>query len=219
MYIRAAAVILLFMGGLWMFYQWMSGENSPAPIGEDNVKKQEPVKEKVLLPPKQENISEYREPPRKEKVRRQQVRNGKSDDSRKPTLMSMPADTTHGRSVQKFITDPALFPKPNEIKTTLDLIDETKQVETKIYFKNPTDLTAGDITSAFEEKNDMLQWFYVNYDKTVLSVYLDNTKYLSIFKNAKLIQQKETLLIHLEKTSYQVGLKEDAKFRKAVLVK
>ncbi len=218
MYIRAAAVILLFLGGIWLFYQWMYGDQSPAPIGEDKEKKQEPAKEKILLPPKQETISEYREPPKKEKIRKQ-VRNGRSEDSRRPAVLSMPADTAHSRSVQKFVADPALFPKPNEVKTTIDLIDETRQAEIRILFKNPTDLSAVDITVPHEEQNETLQWFYVHYDNTDLNVYLDNTKYLNVFRSAKLIRQKETLLIHLEKTSYQVSLKDDVKFRKALLVK
>ncbi len=218
MYIRAAALFLLFMGGLWMFYQWMSGEHSPAPIGDDALKKTQPVKEQIMLPPRQETISEYREAEKKEPVKKN-IKQNKSDENIKPQLLSMPADSSHGRSAQKFIANPALFPKPNEIKTTLDLIDETKQMETKIYFKNPTDLSAVDITTTHEVKNEVLQWFYVHYDNQILNVYLDNTKHLNYFKNSKLIQQKDVLLIILEKSTYQVNLKDNTKFRKAVIAR
>jgi hypothetical protein len=218
MYIRAAALILLFMGGLWMFYQWMSGEQSPAPIVEDTPKKSPPVKEQLMLPPKQETISEYREPVKNETTKKS-VPYKKSDEIKKPQLMSMPSDSTHGRSVQKFAVNPALFPKPNEVKTTLDMIDDHKQIETKIYFKNPSDLSAVDITATHEEKNGALHWFYVHYDNQILNVYLDNTKYLNIFKNSKLIQQKDALLVVLEKSSYQINLKDNVKFKKATITR
>ncbi len=218
LYIRAAALILIFLGGVWMFYLWMSGEKSPAPITEDQSGKTIPVKEKTLPPPKQEIISEYREPVKKDKPKKTAKSEKKSEEKR-PQLLSMPADTLHTRSVQKFTVNPALFPKTTEVKASLELTEDHKQIDTKIYFKNPTDLSAVNITATSEEAGGKLQWFYVHYENQVLNVYLDNTKFLNLFKNSKLIQQKQTLLIVLEKSSYQVDMKEQAKFRKAVLTK
>lgn len=218
LYIRAAALILIFLGGVWMFYLWMSGDKSPAPITEDQSVKTLPVKEKNLPPPKQETISEYREPVKKDKPKKTAKTEKKSEEKR-PQLLSMPADTMHARSVQKFTVNPALYPKTNEVKASLELTDEKKQIETKILFKNPTDLSAVNITATSEEAGGKLMWFYVHYENQVLNVYLDNTKYLNMFKNSKLIQQKQALLIVLEKSSYQVDMKDQAKFRKAVIAK
>lgn len=216
MYIRAAAVILLFLGGLWLLYLRMAEDKSPAPVVEEKTQKNNPVKEEVKLPPKQEVISEYREPQKNEQpVKRVTTR--RTTEERKPPVLSAPSDSAHGGYAQKFPINAALFPRPNEVKASLELTDDNLQTETRIVFKNPTDLTAVNLIPSSEDKNGFPEWFYVHWEKPVLNVYLDYTRYLNLFKGAKIVQQKQDLLLLLDQHNYHVRLQEGTKFHKAVI--
>lgn len=212
--IRFAAAIALLAGGTWVIYHLYTSQHDKAPVTKDDLKTIEsPKQQKPVFLPKEEKISEFKEktdtPKSNGKIR-------KTLSDKKPALVSVPAETVHVKAGQKFVVNPLLFPKANEVKVPLITADN-KDTETRIIFKNPIDLSAVNIQQTSADTAGTLLWFYVYYENQVLNVYLDNSKYLTAFKNARILEQKDQLTLQLEKSRYTVDLKPSDKFKKAVI--
>lgn len=214
-YLKIAAVVAVLIGVSWIVYSRIAAKPEPAPSAD--IKKEAPPKELKIEQPKIEKSVDPKTGGQQQIASKKST--GKQNVQEKPLIVSTPSETAAVKHKQKLNIESLKFLKPNELTVSVNILDEKKTLETKLFFKNPTDLTAVNIKETQSEKDNQLEWFYVIYENRVLNLYLDNTQYLKVFKNASLEETSERLVIKISSALYTVDLKSKDKFKKAVLTK
>lgn len=211
--LKIAAALIALVGGSVITYQLFFNKPVEVPMAEKeiNVKR---APEKIETP--KDELKEQIAPDKSKKVAAKKS-TSKQKSEEKPMIAATPPENLMQKHNQKFRVESYMMPKPNEVKATLVNADLKTEQETIILFKNPTDLVAVNIKETHSEENGKLLWFFVLYDNQILNVYVDNSKYLALFKNAKLTATASSLQIETKDASYLVDLKSADKFRKAVI--
>ncbi len=208
-YLRVAAAVMVLLGSSYLVYELFLNNTPAAPVAQDELKKEDTV---ATVPKAEKSDSEINSQTFAAKKSA-----GKPAFDQKPALAAAPAETIVTVHNQKFRVEAAMIPKANEIKILLTLEAGKKEMDSKLLFKNPIDLTAVNIKETQGEQNGTLTWFYVFYENHILNVYLDNSKYLNDFKNATLTESLSVLTLQTSRASYVVDLTAKDKFKKAVL--
>jgi hypothetical protein len=211
--LKAAAAIIILAGGSVLTYQLFFNKPIEAPIADKEIKKE-------LVPsqtetPKEETKKEILSDDSKKIAAKKSTAKQKTEE--KPMIAATPPENLMQKHNQKFRAENFMMPKPNEVKAVIITAESKIEQETKILFKNSTDLVAVDIKETQLEENGKLNWFYVVYENKILNVYIDNSKYLTLFKNARLIESAAELNIEIKDAVYNVDLTSKEKFKKAAI--
>lgn len=211
--LKIAAAIILLLGGSVVTYQLFFSKPVEVPIADKEIIiKDAPAQ---IEKPKEEVKQQVITDESKKIAAKKSTSKQKSED--KPMIAATPPENLMQKHNQKFRVETFMMPKPNEVTATLVNIESKAEQETIILFKNPTDLVAVNIKETHLEESGKLQWFFVVYENHILNVYVDNSKYLTLFKNSKLSESASSLQIEIKDASYLVDLKSAEKFKKAVI--
>jgi hypothetical protein len=211
--LKVAAAILIVAGLSYLVYRVVY-RTPETPVAEESVKeKASPVQ----LPTSAESGAEKPKPSEESAAKGPLAKKstGKGTIVTRPQTYSAPAETIPAKHSQRFRAEGLLMPRTIELPLTL--IRESRAIESRLRFKNPVDLSAVNIKPMQEEKGGRLLWFYIHFDQDVLSVYLDNTRYTSYFKEPRLEVSAERLVLWTDGYEYRIDLTGPEKFRKAVL--
>ncbi len=210
--LKLAAAVLVLAGASVIFYQLFFSRPVQTPMADEQIKKEstpaqtETPKESVRMTPPDES----------KKVAAKKS-TGKQKAEEKPMIAATPPENILQKRNQRFHAESLMMPKPNEVDAVVITEDVKTETPTKILFKNPTDLIAVNIKETQSEENGRLGWFYVVYENRILNVYIDNSKYLALFRNARLTESASALVIEIRDAAYTVDLSAKDKFKKAVL--
>lgn len=211
--LKIAAAVLLLIGASVIAYQVFFNKPAEAPMAEDEVIiKTKPAE--VKSPKEEIKVPDVPEESKKVTVKKS---TSKQKSEEKPMIAATPPENLMQKRNQKFRVETYMMPKPNEITVSLFKTESKTETETIVLFKNPTDLVAVNINETYAEDDGRLKWFFVVYENQILNAYLDNSKYLTLFKNAKLTETSTSLQIDIKDASFVVDLKSAEKFKKAVI--
>ena len=211
--LKIAAAVLLLIGGSVIVYQLYFTKPIEAPIADQEERiKQLPAQTET---PKEE-VKQQTVPDESKKIAAKKSTTKQKADE-KPMIAATPPENLMQKHNQKFRVETYMMPKPNEVNAKLMNSDSKTEQETVILFKNPTDLVAVGIQETHSEDNGKLKWFFVVYENHILNVYIDNSKYLTLFRNAQLTENTSSLQIAIKDASYIVDIKSTEKFKKAVI--
>ena len=210
--IKIAAAIIAAIGVSFLIYRLMTS-NPGVPQATDESQKE--MKNENVDLPKNGPVADKDDKKDLEKI------TGKKSTSvnNKPSVLSAPSEEIPAKRNQRLKGESLKYMKPNELVVTLTVEKEKKSLETKLLFKNPSDLTVMNIQETQMEQDGRLEWFYVYYDNRILSLYIDNIKYLSVFKNSALSETPGHLQMTVGALQYSIDLTSKDKFKKAVLRK
>lgn len=211
--LKAAAVITAVAGISYLVYRLYFHVPDVEPV----VRETPPARledEKPPAPAREEKMMTHREDSIKPPVAKKST--GKGTTTTRPLTLATPTESIKTKHAQKFKAEAFLLPKTNEVRLTV-VSEDRSEIESKLLFKNPVDLSAVDIHQTHDEKDGTLHWFYVHFDNQVLSVYLDNSKYLGYFKAPRLELSASRLVLQTNGQTYDIDLTSKDKFRKAVL--
>jgi hypothetical protein len=211
--LKAAAVIIILAGGTVLTYQLFFNKPVEAPIADKEIKKEQVPSQTET--PKEESKQETKTDESKKIAAKKSTAKQKLEE--KPMIAATPPGNLMQKHNQRFRAENFMMPKPNEVKAVIISGESKLEQETKILFKNSTDLVAVDIKETQLEQNGKLNWFYVVYENKILNVYIDNSKYLTLFKNARMTETAAALQIEIKGTAYTVDLSSKEKFKKAVI--
>lgn len=211
--LKAAAAIIILAGGSVLTYQLFFNKPIEAPIADKEIKREQ-VPSQTETP--KEELKKETLPDESKKIAAKKS-TAKQKTEEKPMIAATPPENLMQKHNQKFRAENFMMPKPNEVKAIIITAESKIEQETKILFKNSTDLVAVNIKETQLEENGKLRWFYVVYENQVLNVYIDNSKYLTSFRNARLTETATVLQIEAKDAIYTVDLKAKEKFKKAVI--
>ncbi len=211
--LKAAAAIIIMAGCSVLTYQLFFNKPIEAPIADKEIKKEQVPSQTET--PKEETKKEIHSDDSKKIAAKKSTAKQKIDE--KPVIAATPPENLMQKHNQKFRIENFMMPKPNEVKAVIVTGESKTEHETKILFKNATDLVAVNIKDTQLEENGKLTWFYVVYENQVLNVYIDNSKYLTLFRNARLTETATVLQIEAKEAIYTVDLNAKEKFKKAVI--
>lgn len=202
LFLKVAAALVILAGTAWWVATFTQPEPDLTPVAESQKKIKQPLKADSAMKKKSEEIE-------------QPVSVPKKGIRQKPTRLSAPAATTISKQRNKLNAQSMAMLRPNEVSATL-YTATGDTIPTRVFFKNPSDLSAVNIKVPVEDRDGQLESFYVHYEKDQLSVYLDNSRYLSRFQNALLTDNTTELLITADTLAYRVDLKSAERFKRAV---
>jgi hypothetical protein len=210
--LKIAAAVVILLGSSFIIYKSFIQTPEPASVAQNELKNEDANKEVMTIPREEKADSEKstQKLTAKKSVAKPLL-------EQRPVIAAAPTETIPTVRNQKFRVEASMIPKPNEIKIPLKLEAENKEIEGKLFFRNPIDLSAVNIKETQGEQNGQLTWFYVFYENRVLNIYLDNTTYLTYFKNASLTESLSALTLRTEQVSYVIDVTSKDKFKKAVL--
>ena len=211
--LKAAAAIIILAGGSVLTYQLFFNKPIEAPIADKEIKREQ-VPSQTETP--KEELKKETLPDESKKIAAKKS-TAKQKTEEKPMIAATPPENLMQKHNQKFRAENFMMPKPNEVKAIIITAESKIEQETKILFKNSTDLVAVNIKETQLEENGKLRWFYVVYENQVLNVYIDNSKYLTLFRNARLTETATVLQIEAKEAIYTVDLNAKEKFKKAVI--
>lgn len=211
--LKMAAALILLVGGSIITYKLFFDKPVELQFTKKEIKNEEVPAQAVT--PKEEKKQQIIPDDSKKITAKKSTPKQKMEE--KPMIAATPPENLMQKHNQKFRVETFMMPKPNEVKATLIHTDSKTEQETIILFKNSTDLVAVNIKETQQEDNGKLQWFYVVYENRILNVYVDNSKYLNLFKNAKLTESAAELQLEIKDASYRINLSSVEKFKKAVL--
>lgn len=202
LFLKVAAALVILAGTAWWVATFIQPEPDLTPVAESQEKIKQPLKADSAMEKKSEEIE-------------QPVSVPKKGIRQKPPRLSAPAATTISKQRNKLNAQSMAMLRPNEVSATL-YTATGDTIPTRVFFKNPSDLSAVNIKVPVEDRDGQLESFYVHYEKDQLSVYLDNSRYLSRFQNAVLTDNTTELLITADTLAYRVDLKSAERFKRAV---
>jgi len=208
--LKIAAVIVAGIGIAFLIYRQVAVNPDVQQVTEETKKE---IKNDNANAIKDELLTEAKKGDEKNTAKKSPKVNDK------PSVLSAPSEEIPAKRNQRLKSESLKYMRPNELVVNLLEEKEGKTIETKLLFKNPSDLSVLNIQQTQSEQNGQLEWFYVYYENRVLSLYLDNTKYLSYFKNSELAETQSQLRLTVETAQYVVDLSSNEKFKKAILQK
>lgn len=212
LWLKLAAAIAVLAGASVVSYMLFFDKPIETPIAEEQIK-QEKVPALIETPKEQPKQPIVPDESKKVAAKKGTVKQ-KSED--KPMIAATPPENLLQKRNQRFHAESLMMPKLNEVDAVVISGEPKVEEPTKILFRNSTDLVAVNITETQSEDNGRLNWFYVVYENRILNVYIDNSKYLTSFRNARLTESGTSLLIEIKDASYTVDLASKDKFKKAL---
>lgn len=211
--LKIAAAIIVLVGGSVLTYQLFFNKPVDVPMAEKEIKKEQTPSS--IETPKEESKQESLPDETKKIAAKKSTAKQKIED--KPMIAATPPENLMQKHNQKFRAENFMMPKPNEVKALVIFGEPAVEQETKILFKNSTDLVAVNIKDTQLEENGKLSWFYTVYENKILNVYIDNSKYLTLFKNARMKETASALQLEVKDAVYTIDLTSKEKFKKAVI--
>ncbi len=206
--LKIAAGLAVIAASWWLVNRFVQPEIKKSPMteskGEESIAPSRVAIDSQSLATQEEEIV-AKEPANKPGVRK------------KPITLSSPAAENPSKRRTTLNVKSMTLLRPNEVSATL-YAKSGDTLLTRIFFKNPTDLTAVNIKDPVREENGLLETFYVHYEKASLSVYLDNSRYLGRFQNARLVEQTQALLLTADTLTYRIDLSPNERFKKAIRI-
>lgn len=212
--LKAAATVMVLVGGSVLIYQLFFNKPVETPIADKEIKKEQVPSQTET--PKEESKQETKTDESKKIAAKKSTAKQKLEE--KPMIAATPPGNLMQKHNQRFRAENFMMPKPNEVKAVIISGESKLEQETKILFKNSTDLVAVDIKETQLEQNGKLNWFYVVYENKILNVYIDNSKYLTLFTNARMTETASALQIDIKDAKYTIDLTSKEKFKKAVII-
>lgn len=202
--LKIAAALAIIAGSAWWVSQLIQPKPDLSPVAETQKKATPPRKTDSLTIQRPVDVEEPVVVPEK-------------GIRKKPTRLSTPAATTISKQRNKLNAQSMALLRPNEVSATL-YSSAGDSIPTRVFFKNPSDLSAVNIKVPVDDNDGILESFYVHYEKDQLSVYLDNSRYLTRFQNTVLTDRSTELLIVADTLAYRVDLTAGERFKRATRI-